>query len=282
MKNILLLALPATFMISCSNSENSADTKADTVATNIVDSTSTPINDAADFKFKMVIGNLPSPFETIDQLKKSGLEYKKELLNDPANESKYITTTKKALNYGVYGVDLGYLASNKDFGKASKYFGATRNLAVSLDAVESFDKIVGSRIQSNMENADTINMVMDEAFAATDSYLRSAERQLAATQMLTGSWVESQYIALNSLSGQQKNEKNDFLFQKVYEQKLHLGYLCDLLKEYEKEKEFLPVINALKDLNEDFKKIGVLEDVTPDKVTALASKITKVREQIVK
>ena len=281
MKNIVCYIFVASlFLCSCGDTKTTETPTTSTV--NVVDSVQTALNDHTDFKFQMVVANIPSPFEGIDGLAKSGLELKKDLPNKPENVSKYLTTMKKALNYGVYGVDLAYLATNKEYALAPKYLEAAHSLAVSLDAAEGFDKVVGSRLEGHWENKDTVTRVMDEAFAATDRYLRTSERQLAASQILTGSWVESQYISLSVLEGQTKNAQNEILFNKMYEQKLHLANLTDLLKEYDKEKDFKPIIEKISKLNDEFKKISTVDDLTVQKIKMLTEQVGAIRDMIIK
>ena len=287
MKKLFYGSLVGTlFICSCGNDtkkeESAGTTSADTTVSKI-DSTKTAVNGLVDFKFYIAIDNIPSPFGTISKLSEAEIPFKKDLLNLPENESKYLTSTKKALNYGIYGVDLMYLATNKEFTHIAKYFATTRNLAVSLDAAESFDKITKSRMEgSNLENKDTITRIIDEAYAASDKYLKTSERQQAATQILIGSWIESVYITLHTIKGQKRNEKNNFLFVNVYEQKLNLFHLLSLLKEYEKIADFNPLIKKINALNEDFKKINTAQDVTEEKVNELTAKLDAIREMVIK
>ncbi len=281
MQKVIYVSLVSTLVLSSCGSEPKKE-EAVVAPVVTVDSAKTALNEETDFKFHVTVANIPSPFETINNLAKADAGFKKELTNAPENESKYLTSTKKALNYGTYGVDLIYLASNKEGTHITKYFTATRNLAVSLDAAESFDKITKSRSQNSWENRDTVTRMVDEAFAATDAYLRSSERQQVASQILTGSWIESQFITVNTLKGQKKDAKNGFIFQQIYEQKLHLTNLTNLLKDYEKENDFKPLIDKLLSLNEDFKKIKTVDDITDEKVNEIADKLKVIREMVVK
>lgn len=278
MKYTILSCIAASIIFASCSSETPPQ---ETQTSPVVNNDTAPVNEITDFKFRMVIGNIPSPFETIHEISQTEMKLNKSILNKPENESKYLTSGKKALNYGIYGVDLAYLAATKEFSEVPKYLKTTRNLAVSLNAASSFDRVVSSRLESNMENKDTITRLMDEAFAATDEYLRSSERQLAATQMLTGSWVESRYITLHALKDREKNVQNEFLFQKVFEQKQHLGYLMDLLKEYENEAELKPVIKKLEAMNNNLKKIKTPEEINSEKINSLLTDITAVREVII-
>ena len=286
MKKLFYASLAGTlFICSCGNETKKGETTSAPVADTApakIDSTKTAVNGLIDFKFYVAVDNIPSPFGTIAKLPHAEIPANTGLLNKPENESKYLTSTKKALNYGVFGVDLMYLATHKEYNHIAKYFATTRSLAVSLDAEESFDKITKSRMEgTNLENKDTITRIVDEAYEASDKYLKSSERQQAATQILTGSWIESVYLTLNTLKGQKRTEKNDFLFMNVYEQKLNLYHLTSLLKEYEKIPDFKALIKKIEALNDDFKKISTDKDVTEEKVNELATKLSAVRDMVV-
>ena len=269
-------------LASCGGSKENApvaeitETKTDTV----ISSTTQPENELADFKFHMAIANIPSPFEVIDMLPKSGLMFNKALVNSTENQSRYQTSTQRGLNYGVYVVDLIYLSSNEQYSDVKKFFVTSHDMAQKLDAGESFEKIAGSRVEKNIDNRDSVKRVMDAVYAETDNYLRSNARLLSATQILTGSWIESQYITLNLLKDVEKNQKNEALFQKVYEQNIHAENLVKLLNEFEKEKDFKGLINEMKELAKMYKEIKSAE-IDKALLVKISDKLTAIRNKMV-
>jgi hypothetical protein len=277
LKRILLLSCAAA-MVSCGNdSGKTTEAPVDTVKAT---PQTQPENELADFEFHTLVINIPSPFEILTFLPKAGIPYNKSLLNPVENEAKYTTTTKKGLNYGVYIVDLVYLSTNEQFSEVKTYFKTSRNLAQSLGCAESFDNISGSRLEKNIDQKDTINKVIDQIYIEMDSYLRSNERLLTATQILVGSWIESQYITTTLLKNQTRNKDNEVLFQKVIEQNFTSQKLVELLKEFEKEKDFKAVIDGVGELDKIYSGIqgGNLDKAAIDK---LAAKLTEVRGKIV-
>lgn len=278
LKRILLFS-SILALASCGGSKESApaaETKTDSAAAPATQ----PENELADFKFHMAIANIPSPFEVVDMLPKSELAYNKDLLNATENQSKYQTSTKLGLNYGVYVVDLIYISSNKQYSDVKKYFVTSRDLAQKLDAGESFNRIAGSRIEQNIDNKDSINHVMDAVYAETDNYLRSNARLLSATQILTGSWIESQYITLNLIKGVEKSKANEALFQKIYEQNIHCESLVKLLGEFEKEKDFKAIIDEMKDLSKLYKEIKS-SDIDKALLEKISGKLNSIRTKMV-
>ena len=245
MKKLITISC-AALLISCGNSstENTVNTddQKDTVKK---EAASQPTIDLVDFQFQTLVINVPSPFEIITFLPKCNFPFNKSLLNITDNESKYTTTTKKGLNYGVYVVDLVYLSTNEQFSEVKNYFKISKNLAQSLGCDESFNNIAGSRLEKNIDKKDTINKVIDQIYTEMDGYLRSNDRLLTATQILVGSWIESQYITISLIKDVERNKDNDILFKKIIEQNFTSQKLVQLLKEYEKEKELKNSVNKL-------------------------------------
>lgn len=278
LKKICLVSTLA-ILAACGGSKETAPNSENT-NTQVVDSVSQPENELADFKFHMAIANIPSPFEIIDMLPKSGIPFNGELTNPTDNKSKYQTSTKQALNYGAYVVDLIYLSTNEQYSNVKQYYVTSREFAQKLDAGDSFERIAGSRVEQNIDNKDSINHVMDAVYAETDNYLRSNARLLAATEILCGSWIESQYITLNLLKGADRNATNEAIFQKVYEQNIHAESLVKLLAEFEKEKDFKGLITDIKDLAAMYKEIKSSE-VPKDLIAKISDKLASVRGKMI-
>src|ERR1017187_5470521 len=150
----LFFAVFILSIYSCggNKNENSPSQTTEIKKDSVVSANTQPDNEMADFKFHKLVLNIPSPFEIINLLPKSGMEFNKSLANSTDNASKYLTSFKKGLNYGVYGVDMIYLSTNEQYADMKKYFETTRKFAKDLDAGESFDKIIGSRIDKNVDS----------------------------------------------------------------------------------------------------------------------------------
>lgn len=281
-KNIVAFGLTAFSIILISACGGAKQEEQPVAVDTTVAAPAAAVDEMVEFKFKYLTANIPSPMELVDALPGAGVAFSKEVLNPVENESKYLTSLQKAVNFGVYSVDMAYLTSNEQFAAVKSYLNATRNLAKSLDLVETFDKVVGQRLNQNSENKDSLRKVIDEAYYEVDAYMRSNERALAATQILTGSWIESQYITLNSIKGLDKNEKNAVLFDKVFEQKRHLASLVSLLKEYEGEKAFKPLIDQIKMLNKSYESMTVENSTNKEFLSKLSDEVTKIRTGLIK
>jgi hypothetical protein len=283
-KKILLLgvSIGTVMLTSCGGNKETETPAADTTATAAAPVPASTVDEMVDFKFHYLTANIPSPMELVDALPEAGIPFSKEVLNATENESKYNTSVQKAINFGIYSVDMAYLTTNEEFSLVKGYLNSSRNLAKSLDLTETFDKVVGNRLSQNSENKDSLKKVIDEAYYEVDNYMRNNERALAATQMLTGSWIESQFITLTLIKDVAKNEKNGMLFDKVFEQKRHLASLVSLLKEYEKEKAFKPTIDQIYELNKVYDAMQLADASNKEFLNKLAAAVAKIRNGLVK
>jgi hypothetical protein len=283
-KKILMLGIgmSTVMLISCGGNKEAETPAADTVSAAAPAAPESTVDAMVDFKFHYLTANIPSPMELVDALPKAGIPFSKDVLNSTENETKYNTSIQKAINFGIYSVDMAYLTTNEEFSLVKGYLNTSRNLAKSLDLTETFDKVVGNRLSQNSENKDSLKKVIDEAYYEVDNYMRNNERALAATQMLTGSWIESQYITLTLIKDVAKDEKNGMLFDKVFEQKRHLASLVSLLKEYEKEKAFKPVIDQIYELNKLYDSMQTADASNKDFLNKLAAAVAKIRNGLVK
>ncbi len=283
-KKILLLGatISTVILTSCGGNKETETPAADTTAKAAAPAPASTVDEMVDFKFHYLTANIPSPMELVDALPKAGIAFSKDVLNVTENESKYNTSLQKAINFGIYSVDMAYLTTNEEYSLVKGYLNTSRNLAKSLDLTETFDKVVGNRLTQNSENKDSLKKVIDEAYYEVDNYMRNNERALAATQMLTGSWLESQFITLSLIKDVAKNEKNAMLFDKIFEQKRHLESLVSLLKEYEKEKAFKPVIDQIYGLNNQYNSMKVDDASNSVFLNKLAASVARIRNGLVK
>ena len=276
------ISISSLLIASCGGNKEVETAKVDTMSTETAAPQESTVDEMVDFKFKYLTANIPSPMELVDALPKAGISFSKDVLNPTESESKYNTSMQKAINFGIYSVDMAYLTTNEEYSMVKSYLNTSRNLATALDLTETFDKVVGNRLNQNSENKDSLRKVIDEAYYEVDNYMRNNERALAATQMLTGSWIESQFITLSLIKNVDKNEQNAMLFDKVFEQKRHLASLVSLLKEYEKEKTFKPLIDQIYELNNQYSAMKTADVSNKEFLTKLAASVAKIRNGLVK
>src|SRR4030095_13639024 len=184
MKNLsvaLIAAISVSLtLFSCGGDKNASEQSSDQ---GNIEQDTTPIDEVATFRFSYTIANLPSPIVIFDEFTKSDLPVDVNLLNPSGNVKNYTTSMKQAFNYGIYGVDLAYLVINERNTDIYNYYSASKSLAEDLNLGETFKKFV-DRFESNSENRDSLTKVIDEAYGATDAYLRSNDRLEPPSEIL--------------------------------------------------------------------------------------------------
>ncbi|MBL0054318.1 MAG: hypothetical protein IPP29_23985 [Bacteroidetes bacterium] len=282
-QNSVLVFIAAAFVAlsSCNSPKTDSDTNqtVDSIATSVVDTT--PINEVANYKFSYAIANVPSPLEILDEFAQSELPVYTNFLNPVENVDNYQSSLKQTFNYGIYGVDLGYLVVNNRTIDMLKYYSASKKLAEQLNMGETFNKFI-TRFESNADNKDSLKRVVDEAFSATDSYLRSNERLIIASQILAGSWLEAQHITVNTLKDVERTAANEKLFVRVFEQRFYLDNISKVLEEFKSD----PALNTIKkdfdSLLAIYKEPKEAKDINKEFLTKLAASLDKVRANIIK
>ncbi len=273
------LALSIVFF-SCNNSStNENASQADSVAMQ----DTTPAGELATYHFTYTIGNIAalSPMQVLDEFSKSNLPVDASLCNPSDNAGNYRTTLKQAFNYGIYGVDLGYLVVSNRTLDVITYYGVTKKLAEELNMSETFNRFV-DRFEANKDNKDTLTRVVDEAFAASDAFLRSNERLETASQVLAGSWLECQYLTVGLLQNAERNASTEILFQRVWEQRLYLENIAKLLSEFKDNAELTQIKTGYEGLLAIYKEPADANAVNKEYLQKLFKALGDVRAGIIK
>lgn len=275
--SICAIVFFAAFM-SCSGPKKQAE------ATEVHDSAAiaidtTPYNKTADFKFFFTIANLPSPLEVINTVFNTDVPFDNSLLNPTKNVEKYLSSYKKSINYGVYGVDMAYIAYYGNKQDLYDYYDTARKLAQSLGTQETFDQFT-DRFKNNSDNKDSIMVIVDEAYSETDKFLRSNSRLMAASYVLAGSFMESLYISTTLLKDQEANTKYNASFKEIFDQKLMLDNLVDLFKQF-KDKESVALENDLHQIKTTFDEVKNVSDINSKSLNKISAIVGAVRKKAI-
>ena len=280
--NIIALAF-STLIFSCKeNSETKKTEVKDTLATT-ADSTSNSVNDKEkEFKFLQLVASLPSPAFHVLEFKSCGVKQNETLCNLTSNSEKYNSPFKQSTNYGVYLADLAYLAAYKNEKGVKAYLEASGKMAGATGVKGKFDDVINNRhFIDHINNPDSIEVIIENIYKATDDFLVSDKHLDLATEVFIGSWIENSYITLAILKGQKQNEKNKALFNKVFEQKLHIANILTLLKEFENHPELASFYKQYEELSQLFQQISTIENVDETFISKLNEKIKPMRESII-
>lgn len=297
LKNITLyasaFALVAT-MAACGSSSTDNDT--------ITGDESVTGNDQVkDTKAQNVFYSIPSPIETTSLLKGAGAKYNVKYLNPPENVDKYSTVAQKALNLGVYGSDLSFTSIFDQTQESMLYLRCTNKLAGSLGISGAFDEKMTGRVESNMENRDSLLAIISDSYWTADSYLKDNGQPGVSALIIAGGWIEGLFIACQIAN----DTKNEDIATRIGEQKLSLNNLVALLEEQKSNNAGITeVLGPLTELKKIFDAIevktaetqvstdkekgvttvgnGASFKLTPEQLKSISDKAAEIRNKIIK
>lgn len=259
-------ALSFVVFFSACNNDNKTEKIEDAIDESIDEDSS--LDDDLN-KAKQVFYSLPSPIETAMLMKRAGAKYNEEYLNSADKMGTYTTTKSMALNLGVYSADLSF-SSMFDQSQASiKYLSATKKLADELGILNAVDKTTMQRMESNVNNRDSLMEIISETFMNSNSFLKENDRADIASIILVGGWVEGLYVATKIAKSTSDNKE---LVDRIVDQRLSLSTLINLLNEYkdnENVSSIIPDINEIKSIYDQIK-------VSSSKIEAVSDKDSKV------
>jgi hypothetical protein len=177
-----------------------------------------------------------------------GAVFNPDLLNSTSKIPEYITSSKKALNIGVYAVDLSYARIFEQIEFAGRYFSAMQKLSEELGIPADYFVNTAKRFDRNINDKDSLILIANEVYLTTDDYLKENERYSAAAQIILGGWTEALYIAMHIA----KESKDIEVFERVTEQKYSLDNLIDMLNNYADDEVIVHYLAKLEELREPF------------------------------
>ena len=244
---------------------------------------------------------VPSPSELSAMIKATGANFNKNMLNTPANESKYTSIIQKALNLGVYGADLSYTSTFDQTQEAMLYMGVCKKLADGLGITGAINENTVKRMEKNINNKDSLLKIISDTYLETDIYLKNNERAGVSALVVAGGWIEGLYISVNIAA---QNAKNELIVKRIAEQKLIIENLIGLLETNEANDnapELMTEMKALKSVLDNIKAtdapaaevktdaaakktvIGSAGELnlTPEQLAEITKKITAIRTMII-
>jgi len=250
-------------LASCNNEQTTHETTDD--------NTSQASTDTREFEYPV-----PTPFEVTNVIIKSGASYQFDLTNPVENSDKYFTEKDKALNLGVYGADLSYYSTYNKPNETRNYLSGTRKLTDELEIATAFDQTIVDRVENNIDNTDSLHLIISDSFYETFDYLNKNEKGGVSVLIIAGGWIEGLYLS-TQLSNTASDKK--VLMESVANQKGILTKLMSLLDTYKQNESINEVIT-------EFGKIKTVFDAASTPMTdkefeALVKVTEEIRNQIV-
>ncbi len=207
-------------------------------------------------KKQNVFYSIPSPIQLGQFLKRSGASYDIKVLNPLDNASKYSSTTKKALNLGVYGADLSYSAIFNQTQEIQSYLNGSKKLAEDLGISNSFSKETIKRMETNIANKDSVLQIISEIFLNSNESLKDNDQSSISSLVITGGFIEGLYVGTHVAKTVKKNEG---IITRIAELKGSLNNLITILSLEKQDADMVDLITDLKSIKEVYDEMVVTE-----------------------
>lgn len=227
-------------------------------------------------QIQKIFSSIPSQGETTEMLQNAGAKYNSKILNPIENLSKYSSVKSKALNLGVYGIDLGVTNIFDQTQESVLYLRCTNKMATSLGISGAFDENMSSRLDANSSDKDSLLIIITDSYRKADAYLQENGQPGVSSLMVVGAWIEGMYIASQIAT----STNDEVITNRIGKEKITLSDLISLLENYKTENEGTEdVLTSLKELKQLFD--GTADKLTPEQFKQIAEKVTTIRTAII-
>jgi hypothetical protein len=175
-----------------------------------------------------IVQNIASPVEIAAIMQSMNVPFSAEYLTPTQGSDRLTTNFQKAVMLGIYGADLGYLNMYEKTGNSIDVLSTIKRLADGLRVGQYFDFETLKRLSVSKSNLDSLLFLSVSAYNQIDKYLRENNRGSISALMITGVWIEGQYLATQVV----KHNPDEVLRDRIGEQKIILGDLLMLLRPY--------------------------------------------------
>lgn len=241
-----LIFILFVFVISCKSKPAEKDTFNPVFSTYKTDST----GKATPAKKSEIYYGLLTPMEICSIFDRLGVPKNSSYLNPTSNSERYLSSSKAALNTGIYGVDFGFIKMLGVGQEMISYMLTIKEMSNKLGIPDKYLLEPLKRIQSDMSDPDTVMNLMNTAFKQMEDHLRVNGRESTAGLMMLGGWVEALYIATQVVYDPAKPDP--MVVQKIAEQKYTLATLLSFMKNYYDDPIVVFYTKKLKFLKNDF------------------------------
>ncbi len=267
--NYFLCIATSVMLVSCGTPTDVDDTL------NAVDSNAV-IQREKNNKVQKIFSSIQSQSETNNMLTAAGAKYSSKYLNPIENTTKYLTVKAKALNLGVYGLDLGVTNIFDQTQESMLYLRCTNKMASSLGISGAFDENMSSRIDANSDNKDSLLSIITDSYRSADNYLQENGQAGVSTLMVAGGWIEGMYISLQIAN----TTNNEAIINKIVAEKVTLENLISLLETYKKEtdgaQEVLTSLYEVKNMYDSSPNT-----FNPEQLKQFSNKVAEIRNKII-
>ncbi|MEN8227466.1 MAG: hypothetical protein ABFS38_04870 [Bacteroidota bacterium] len=219
---------------------------------------------------------IPTSMEITELVYKAGAPYINHLSNDPEKAGEYITQRDKALNLGVYATDLCYASTHAMKHGTMLYLEASKTLVDELGISTTFSTNYAERVESNLDDRDSVILIVAESFHDTWNYLVENQQDILARLVVCGSWIEGLYTTTNIAKNSRDNTK---FLEIIAQQKRSLNELVNLMEPVKELDDVSEIFKGLFDLQDIYESVG--DTLTEEQLEKVANNIEVLRGSIV-
>lgn len=285
-KSVILVfsvVFAATFVNCSSDNHDTADHSADSSAVSagtVAPAEPVTVDEVAMMKFDMLLANMPSPMEILNDLNKSKTPYNHAFVVQDKKYSNATSADQKALYMGIYSIDMSYVINYDQSQEALGYMVGVKKIADELGISQYYDKSFYDRFSKNLGSKDSLMNMVNNAYALTDNYCRNNDQLKTATHIFVGSWIESMHMAVDAIGGADQNEGNKALYTRVWNQRFHLKQLIDATIKFKNEVEFKKMRGTLDEILVLCTKPKDASELTKEQIAEIGTKVYALRKSI--
>lgn len=220
---------------------------------------------------------LPTSFEVTKMLQDANASYSAEITNDAGNVDKYVAEWQKAMNLGVFGADLSYASTFDKTQESMEFLKASRKLIDDLNISTAYNQDFADRIENNLENKDSLILIITESFQATYNYLNQSGDEMSSLLVVAGSVIEGLHITCELIIA---SNYNPDLMSVLAAQKDQVSDLTDLMGNHDGNENVNRVLPFLRYVKLFYEQLGEGE-ISRGQFDDVSSSIAEMRAKIV-
>ncbi len=198
--------------------------------------------------------NYFSPVEIADLFQKIGVPFSGDYLASSVDPAYQTTSFDKAISLGILCADLGYLNMYEMTGSSLNLVASIKKLTEDLKVDQFFDFDAITRLSLNKTNLDSLLFISLTSYSEVDKYMRENDLGHLSALMITGVWLEGQYLTTRVY----KKFPDKRLIDRIGEQKIFLNHLIKTITPFcEKDEQFKRLCNDLNILNAKYAGVKI-------------------------
>ncbi len=221
---------------------------------------------------------LPTAFEVSQMLNNANTSFSADIVNSTEKVDEYVSTWQKAANLGVYGADLSYAATFEKTQETIDFLEASKKLIDDLNITSAFNATMADRIETNMDNVDSLIFIVTESFYDTYNYLNQNGEEKTSILVIGGSVIEGLFITCELVK---MSENKGELMAVLANQKAQVSKLVELMEKHADDENVGKIIPNLRYIQLIYDQLGEGTEMSAGQFTDIASGVKEMRDLIV-